>query len=151
MVSRNDSSQMDVVIEIPRGGFAKRNHAGYVSFISPLPCWFNYGSIPKYYGLDDDLLDAVVLGPRLPRGTHVRVKAHGAIGLSDHGDYDDKLICSEMPPGKFQRAAIILFFHLYAVFKWILNVTNGLHGRTACEGWGDVTTAISRARRRNNN
>ena len=59
---------IEVIIEIPRGGFLKRGSTGELDFISPFPCPFNYGSIPAFIGLDGDLLDAVVLGPRLPRG-----------------------------------------------------------------------------------
>src|SRR5690349_21828495 len=32
---------VNVVIEIPRGGFLKRGSTGQVDFISPLPCPFN--------------------------------------------------------------------------------------------------------------
>ena len=67
--------EVDVVIEVARGGFVKRGSNGRVDFISPWPCPFNYGSVPTLLGLDGDLLDAVVLGPRLGRGTQVRVKA----------------------------------------------------------------------------
>jgi inorganic pyrophosphatase len=57
--------QVEVVIEIPRGSFLKRGWDGSVDFISPFPCPFNYGAIQDYIGGDGDLLDAVVLGPRL--------------------------------------------------------------------------------------
>jgi len=64
---------LDVVIEIPRGSFLKRGSFGTIDFVSPLPCPFNYGAVPLYIGLEGDLLDAVVLGARLPRGTRTRV------------------------------------------------------------------------------
>src|SRR5205807_8863287 len=89
--------ELDVVIEIPRGSFLKRGSTGHVDFISPLPCPFNYGSVPDYLGLEGDLLDALVLGPRLSLGTRVRVKAWGAVTLTDRGMTDDKLICSDRP------------------------------------------------------
>ena len=60
--------EVEVVIEIPRGSFLKRGSTGHLDFISPLPCPFNYGSVPKFLGLEGDLLDALVLGPRLPLG-----------------------------------------------------------------------------------
>jgi inorganic pyrophosphatase len=75
--------ELEVLIEIPRGSFVKRGSTGQVDFVSPLPCPFNYGSVPQYLGLENDLLDAVVLGPRLPAGTRLRVKAWGAITVSD--------------------------------------------------------------------
>jgi len=70
--------ELDVVVEVPRGSFLKRGSTGKVDFISPVPCPFNYGSVPQYLGREGDLLDAVVLGPRLPYGSsHVRVKVLG--------------------------------------------------------------------------
>jgi inorganic pyrophosphatase len=83
--------EVDVVIEVPRGSFLKRGSTGHLDFISPLPCPFNYGSVPSHLGLEGDLLDAVVLGPRLPLGARRRVKAWGAVILTDRGMSDDKL------------------------------------------------------------
>src|SRR5215475_1816660 len=54
--------ELDVVVEVPRGSFLKRGSTGEVDFISPMPCPFNYGSVPQYLGREGDLLDAVVLG-----------------------------------------------------------------------------------------
>jgi len=82
---------LEVVIEIPRGSFMKRGSTGQLDFISPLPCPFNYGSVEDYIGLEGDLLDAVVLGPHLRRGTRVTVQAFGAVSLTDRGMTDDKL------------------------------------------------------------
>ena len=90
---------VEVVIEIPRGSFLKRGSTGKIDFISPLPCPFNYGSVTDYIGLDGDLLDAVVLGPRLPLGTRIQVKPWGAVVMMDRGLTDDKLICAEYSPG----------------------------------------------------
>ena len=56
--------EIEVVIEIPKWSFLKRGTSGKVDFVSPFPCPFNYGSVPRYIGLEGDLLDAVVLGPR---------------------------------------------------------------------------------------
>src|SRR5881396_3627486 len=109
--------EVDVVIEIPRGSFLKRGSTGHVDFISPLPCPFNYGSVPNYVGLEGDLLDAVVLGPRLPRGSLVRVRAWGAVTLTDRGMADDKLICSDHPLRADERRNVIRFFRLYAKCK----------------------------------
>lgn len=39
--------EVEVVIEIPRGSFLKRGSTGHIDFISPLPCPFNYGSLPR--------------------------------------------------------------------------------------------------------
>src|SRR6188474_3653227 len=108
---------VEVVIEIPRGSFLKRGSTGRVDFISPLPCPFNYGSVPKFLGLEGDLLDAVVLGPRLPLGTRIRVKAWGAVTLADRGMVDDKLICSDRSPSLRERQNVLRFFRFYAKCK----------------------------------
>ena len=50
-----------------------------------------------FIGLEGDLLDAIVLGPRRPYGATVRTRAWGAVTLTDRGMSDDKLICSEHP------------------------------------------------------
>ena len=144
-----ESPELEVVIEIPSGSFLKRGSTGQVDFVSPFPCPFNYGSVEELVGLEGDLLDAVVLGPRLPRGTRVTVRAFGAVGLTDHGMYDDKLICSHHPVGRWQRLRVLLFFTIYAKCKWLLNLTRGQSGRNACEGWGDPESAIARAKPRN--
>jgi inorganic pyrophosphatase len=70
---------VEVIIEIPRGGFLNQGSTGELDFISPFPCPFNYGSIPTLIGLDGDLLYAVVLAPRIPRGTTVKVIAWGRL------------------------------------------------------------------------
>ena len=140
--------QLDVVIEIPRGSFLKRGSTGRLDFISPFPCPFNYGSVDKYIGLEGDLLDAVVLGPRLRRGKRVTVRAVGAVGLTDRGMYDDKIICSTDPDTPQRRFLILLFFRFYARCKGVLNFFRGRPGRNACDGWCDAREAISRARLR---
>jgi len=140
-----EAPELEVVIEIPRGSFLKRGSTGQLDFVSPFPCPFNYGSIDQYLGLEGDLLDAVVLGSRLRRGQRVAVRAFGAVGLTDRGMYDDKLICSRHPLGDRQRALIILFFEIYAKCKGLLNYFRGRRGRNACEGWCDAQQAIARA------
>lgn len=138
----------DVVIEIPRWGFVKRGSSGVVDFVSPLPCPYNYGAIPRYLGLDGDLLDAVVLGRRLKRGSRLRVRVRAAIGLTDRDLYDDKLIFSDKPLSRSQRWRVLNFFRSYAVFKRILNFLRRRPGRTVCDGWTDVDQALDRAQLR---
>ncbi len=141
---------VEVLIEVPRGSFLKRGSTGKVDFVSPLPCPFNYGSIPGYLGLEGDLLDAVVLGPRLPFGTLIRVQAWGAVTLTDRGMTDDKLVCSNHSPNPVQRQKILQFFHFYAKCKGLLNICRGRPGRNACEGWCEAIQALARARPRGN-
>ena len=136
---------VEVIIEIPRGSFLKRGSTGELDFISPFPCPFNYGSIPAFIGLDGDLLDAVVLGPRLPGGTTVKVNAWGAIRMLDRGLYDDKLICSHSPIPPCKQGLILLFFMIYARAKSLLNLTRGRKGRNSCEDWHEAEGALARA------
>jgi len=137
--------ELEVVIEIPRGSFLKRGSMGNLDFVSPLPCPFNYGSIPQYIGLEGDLLDAVVLGPRLASGTRLRVRAWGAVILTDRGMIDHKVICSESPVSPAQRAKVLRFFALYAQCKGLLNIWRRRPGRNACDGWIEADEAIARA------
>ncbi len=139
------STVIEVVIEIPKWSFLKRGSSGKVDFVSPFPCPFNYGSVPGYVGLEGDLLDALVLGPRLPRGTRVTVQAHGAVGLSERGMYDDKIVASHGSLGSWQVRGVLLFFHFYAFCKGLLNVFRGYRGFGRCEGWGSADDAIRRA------
>ena len=140
--------ELDVVIEVPRGSFVKRGSTGHVDFISPLPCPFNYGSVPAYVGREGDLLDALVLGPRLPLGARVRVKAWGAVILTDRGMTDDKLICSDRRVTGAEQRRVLQFFRIYAKCKGLLNFWRRRPGRNACDGWCDVTQALARARPR---
>jgi inorganic pyrophosphatase len=144
----SSGTEVDVVIEVPRGSFVKRGSAGQVDFISPLPCPFNYGSVPAYIGLEGDLLDALVLGRRLPLGAHVRVKVWGAVSLTDRGMTDDKLICSDHRVTEAERRMVLRFFRFYATCKGLLNVWRRRPGRNACEGWSDAMDALSRAKPR---
>jgi len=143
-----DPPEVSVVIEVPRGSFIKRGSMGRVDFISPLPCPFNYGSVPTHLGLEGDLLDAVVLGPRLPLGTQLRLRAWGAVILTDRGMTDDKLICSEHPLNASERRNVLRFFHFYAKCKGLLNLWRRRPGRNACDGWCEAEEALGRARLR---
>ena len=140
--------EVDVLIEVPRGSFLKRGSTGHVDFISPLPCPFNYGAVPNYLGMEGDLLDALVLGPRLPLGTKVRIKAWGAVILTDRGMSDDKLICSDHPLSSAERRNVLRFFHFYAKCKGLLNAWRRRPGRNACDGWCGAAEALARARPR---
>ena len=142
----SEPPEVDVVIEVPRGSFLKRGASGSIDFVSPLPCPFNYGAVPTHLGLEGDLLDALVLGPRLRFGTRIRIKAWGAVTLTDRGMSDDKLICSDQRPSRAEIQQVLRFFHLYAKCKGLLNLWRRRPGRNACEGWCDATQAIARAR-----
>ena len=113
-----------------------------------MPCPFNYGSVAELVGLEGDLLDAVVLGRRLTAGSVVRVPVWGAVGLSDRGLYDDKLICAARAPDPGQWSFVLRFFRLYGRCKRLLNLYRGRPGLTRCEGFVDPRMAIARARPR---
>lgn len=138
--------EVEVAIEVPRGSFLKRALDGRVVFVSPLPCPFNYGAVPAYLGLEGDLLDALVLGPRLPFGARLRVKVWGAVTLTDRGMADDKLICSERRPSALEIQRVLRFFRFYARCKGLLNFLRRRPGRNACDGWCDASLALARAR-----
>lgn len=140
--------EVDVLIEIPRGSFVKRGSTGHVDFLSPLPCPYNYGSVPNYIGLEGDLLDALVLGSRLRAGTLLRVKAWGAVTFTDRGMSDDKLVCSSCEPSDAEKTKVLRFFRRYAKCKALLNWTRGRPGRNGCDGWVSAAEAIGRARPR---
>jgi inorganic pyrophosphatase len=143
-----DAPEVEVIIEIPRGSFLKRGPTGHVDFISPLPCPYNYGSVPTLVGLEGDLLDAVVLGPRLAAGARVRVPAWGAISQMDRGMVDHKLICAAGLPEEAQRLGVLRFFRFYAWSKGLLNLARGRPGRNACEGWISAGEALAAAKPR---
>ena len=143
-----DVPEVDVVIEIPRGSFLKRGSRGRVDFVSPLPCPFNYGAVPTLVGLEGDLLDVVVLGPRLHLGTRLRVSAWGAVVQRDRGMVDHKLICSTEPLDEAARRGVLRFFRFYASSKGLLNLLRGRPGRNACEGWIEAREALACARPR---
>ncbi len=139
---------VEVMIEVPRWSFLKRGASGSIDFVSPLPCPFNYGAVPDFVGLEGDLLDAIVLGPRLAFGTRVRMRAWGAVTLIDRGMEDDKLVCSAHPLDPKQEHEVRRFIAFYARCKGVLNMLRGRPGRNACGQWRTAAQAIARARPR---
>lgn len=137
---------VEVVIEIPRGSFLKRGSSGRIDFVSPVPCPYNYGSVHQYVGGDGEFLDAIVLGPRLARGSRVRVRAYGAVGMTERLMRDDKLICAMQPISAQGRRNVVLFLQIYMRCKALLNAARGQGGRSHCDGWGDAAAAIARAK-----
>ena len=108
-----------MVIEVPRFALAKRAGDGRVEFVSPVPCPFNYGSVAGSTAADGDPVDAVVLGPRLARGTRVHsLKVVGVVRFEDDGCADDKLVCSSSSVLRVDQAlAVRGFFRVYALAK----------------------------------
>lgn len=130
-----ESAPPEVLIEVPRGAFIKRNAERHIEFISPLPCPFNYGSVPALPAADGDAQDAVVLGPRLAAGQRLRVPARAMVRFIDAGLEDNKLICAFAPLGARDRILVLGFFHFYALCKRVFNRARGRRGATRCLGW----------------
>ena len=126
---------LEVVVELPRFSVVKRRSDGRVDFVSPAPCPYNYGSIPALASGDDDPLDAVILGARLPRGARRRLPVVGVIGFIDGGRPDPKVICSDRPLDPRDRDGLLAFFALYALFKRALALARGQRGETRSVGF----------------
>jgi inorganic pyrophosphatase len=125
----------EVLIECPRFSFVKRRADGEVDFVSPLPCPYNYGSIPGLMSDDGDPLDVVVMGPRLPRGQRLRVPVVAVLGFVDAGRGDPKVVCSTGPLSATERKGLELFFRVYALFKRGLHLVRGNATDTRFTGW----------------
>lgn len=128
---------VEVLIEVPRGSFVKRDAGGRFEFLSPLPCPFNYGSAPSLPAADGDALDAVILGPRLLAGQRLNTSVRALLRFIDDGRQDHKLICAATPLSAAERGLVLAFFHVYALCKRLLNGARGRFGLTRCLGWGD--------------
>jgi inorganic pyrophosphatase len=126
--------ELDVIIDVPRGSFIKRDDAGKVDYLSLLPCPFNYGSVPGTVSGDGDRLDALVLGPRLARGAQVRLPVRAKVDFVDAGDSDPKYVCSAEPLSAQDRLTVTTFFRAYAYLKGALNLARGKRGATRYQG-----------------
>lgn len=127
---------MLVRIETRKGGFVKAGGGARPDFVSPLPCPFNYGSVPGTVAEDGEPMDALVLGPRLAVGELCRRTVLGIVAFQDAGKRDDKLVCGTGPElaGAAARLSIRAFFWVYAAAKVCLNRLRGQRGRTRFEG-----------------
>jgi inorganic pyrophosphatase len=133
-------SSLDVLVEQPRASFIKRREDGSIDFVSPLPCPFNYGSVPGTCAEDGDREDAVVLGPRLAKGVHTGLPVLARAHFYDAGRYDGKWVCGNALHAG-DRRALVLFFSLYALFKRFLNRVRGISGSTRFGGL-ELTTPL---------
>lgn len=126
--SASPRGTVQAVVEVPRGSFIKRELHGErsrVSFVSPVPCPFNYGYLPRHEGADGDPLDAVVLGPALKTGELVERSVVGVVRFMDGGVVDDKLVLSDAPLSRRQRLALAAFFMVYARARRLMNLRPG--------------------------
>lgn len=139
----HEACTVEVLIEVPRGSFVKRDAAGSFEFISPLPCPFNYGSVPSLPAADGDALDAVILGPRLAAGQRLTIAVRALVSFMDDGRQDHKLICATKPLSATQRGLVLAFFHFYAWCKRLMNGARGRFGVTRCLGWGELNKVLA--------
>jgi inorganic pyrophosphatase len=126
--------ELEVVIEVPRGSFIKRKDDGGVDFVSPVPCPFNYGSVPNTLSGDGDRLDALVLGPSRSRGERLVQRVVGLVRFRDAGLEDPKYICAAERLTPAETLLIAGFFAVYARAKQLLNGLRGKRGATRFEG-----------------
>jgi inorganic pyrophosphatase len=117
--------ELEVVIDVPRFGFVKHKDDGSIDFVSPLPCPFNYGSVPDTLSGDGDREDAIVLGPRLAAGSQLVVPVRARVAFIDRGLPDGKWICSHVPLSDLDRSRLRRFFALYARAKQLLYLLRG--------------------------
>lgn len=120
--------------------FIKWGADGGVDFVSPVPCPFNYGSAVGVPGADGDPADIVWLGPRRRRGSRARVPVVAVVRFTDRGIRDDKWVCSERPLRRRDRAALQVFFEVYALLKRVAG-----RGPSAFEGLAAVDALRSGA------
>ena len=140
----SEDNGVQVVVEVSKGGRIKWGANGRLDFVSPIACPFNYGSIPNILGPDGDPLDVVVLGPKLPRGSHHNVVIVGRIGFQDAGVSDDKwvgrLVSLEEPERvtNGEKRRVERFFRVYGVVKCMAHWIKGTGGATGFLGsnWG---------------
>jgi inorganic pyrophosphatase len=126
--------ELEVIVEIARWGLVKRAERGGIDLISPLPCPFNYGSVPSTHAADGDREDVVLLGSRLPIGHRLRAPVLGRVRFIDAGCDDDKWLCGAIPLGAGDRLQVELFFATYARVKRVLNALRGRTGATRYAG-----------------
>jgi len=140
--------RVDLVIEVPRGSFVKRELQGdrlKRDYVSPVPSPFNYGCVPSIEGEDGDPRDVVVLGPRLPAGSRHTLPVAGVVRFVDAGWPDDKLVACHGIPTPAQRRSVDRFFRIYAVARRVLNLRRGLRGTTEYRGlrWLDEDEPVA--------
>ena len=138
-------ARVDVAIDAPRFSFVKRDDRGGVDFVSPLPCPFNYGSVPGTRSGDGDRIDALLLGRRRARGIVRDVAVVAIVHFLDAGQLDPKWVCSGRPLDLIDHTQLDAFFRVYALAKRALNQVRGKTGETRYDG---IELLITSARKR---
>jgi inorganic pyrophosphatase len=106
----DQNGDLQVVVEIPTGTIDKwevrktdgalvwEKNKGIPRVVNYIGYPGNYGMVPKtifskLIGGDGDPLDAIVLGPPVPRGSIISVKIIGLMEMKDSKEADHKLLC----------------------------------------------------------
>ena len=128
-------AELDILVELSRGGLVKRAEDGRIELLSPLPCPFNYGGVPGTRAADGDREDVILLGPRVKTGSRVRARVVGRVEFIDAGQPDGKWICAYRPLERHDRVQLALFFQLYAQVKRVFNLLQRRPGPTRYVGF----------------
>lgn len=118
-----------VRVEAPRGRFVKRDTAGRVDLVSPLPVPFDYGCVPGTTSGDGDPVDALILGGPFPEGMVATFPVWGVVDFMDAGAEDPKLVCGPRPR-LADQLAVEAFFAVYARYKRGLGRLRGQRAAT---------------------
>ena len=124
------SEPVAVRIEVSRGSFAKRDASGRMELPSPVPCPYNYGSVPGTVAPDGDPEDAIVLGPPLAFGELVEAPRWAVVRFVDEGVVDDKWVCAAVRPRDADLRRLAGFFRCYALIKRLADRLRGHEGPT---------------------
>lgn len=129
------------LVEVPRGGFRKRESRGAEAWISPLPAPFAYGCIPGMPAPDGDDADAVILGVSPLAGTRVTLPVVAVVRFEDGGVEDPKWVLAPGPLGPGRARALAAFFQFYAVARRVLDLGRGRRPTTRYRGLDRVDPA----------
>ena len=157
----NDDGTINVVVEIPAGTIAKWEvekgegslkwtyENGQPRNVNYLPYPGNYGMIPatllaRENGGDGDPLDALVLGPAVPRGSIVKAKILGVLKLLDNGEKDDKVLAVMEGSPMYEANSLVDLVENYPgviniVELWFSNYKG--EGEMESKGFSDVQMA----------
>lgn len=121
-VSHDDYSNVNCIIEIPKGTNTKYEYNEELNIfeltrclVSSLQYPINYGFIPQTIALDNDPLDVLVFNhDPIDRGTLVSCRILGMLGFEDNGEIDNKLIAVPhwSPQEKYNKLHDIEVEHL---------------------------------------
>ena len=157
----NEDGSINVVIEIPAGTIEKWEveksdgslkwtfESGQPRTVNYLPYPGHYGMIPatllsKENGGDGDPLDAIVLGPAVPRGSVVKAKILGVLKLFDNGEKDDKVLAVMEESPMYEANTLIELVEGYPgviniIELWFSNYKG--QGQLESKGFSDVQMA----------